>query len=262
MTESYVQYLTNHFAQTNPNEGSTHIATVETRYTSAPFRDRWLQVRLEKTGERVSICEYTKVTMIMSKGERTYFRIADGISEHVGETVSLADKNVDKCLSKIPPTVARATMSVRYGKRSSARSEPRKGEEFDQQWGVVSIPGASGAITVTLNSVWDENFTPIPVGTHRIMASDAPHDGRYTGFYVDYARKKGLVDIVADQVWFPIELAGSKGNSTRYVHIGNVSEGCVTVYALEHWNDIYNFLITHRLPGEQGKYVAMLEVSK
>lgn len=262
MPESYVQYLRNHRAQTNATEGSAHVATVETRYTRAPFRSRWLQVRREKTGEKVSICEYTKVTMIKSTGGRTYFRIADGISDYVGESVSLADENIEKCLSKIAPAVAREAMNVRYGNRSTALSAPRNNEKLDQQWGVISIPGRSGTITATLNTVWNGKYAPIPVGTHRIMVPDAPHDAGYTGFYVDYARKKGLADIVADQVWFPIELAGSKGNSSRYVHIGNVSEGCVTVYALEQWNDVYSFLIAHRLPNEQGRYVAMLEVRK
>lgn len=262
MADSYVDYLRNRRAQTNADQGSIHTATVETRYTRAPFRDRWLLVRRERTGEKVSICEYTKVTMIKATGGRTYFRIADGHSDYVGETVSLSDDNVDSCLSKQPPNTLAQTLKVRYGKRSVALSEPRNNQALDQQWGTLAIPGVSNAITVTLNSVWNGSFTPIPVGTHRIMAPDAPHDASYTNFYVDYAKTKGLGDIVADQVWFPLELAGSRGNSSRYIHIGNLSEGCVTAYALDRWNDVYSFLISHRLPNEQGKYVAMIEVAK
>ncbi len=262
MADSYAEYVRNRRAVTNDNRGSTHTSIVETRYTRAPFRSRWLQVLREQTGKQVAICEYTTVTMIKSTGGRTYFRIADGNSDYVGETVSLRNENVERCLSKRSPEMVTETLRVQYGKRSFAISAPRNNQSLDQQWAEITLPGAHMKVTLTLNSLWNGQWTPIPAGTHRIMAPDAPHDASYTNFYAEYANKNGLGEVVGDQVWFPIELEGSRGNSSRYVHIGNLSEGCLTVYALDRWNEVYNFLISHRLPNEQGKYVAMLEVTK
>ncbi|KIG09429.1 hypothetical protein [Caballeronia concitans] len=262
MTDSYVQFLRNHRAQTNDNQGSTHSATVETRYVKMPSdQQRWLHVKREKNGQLIALCENTQVTMIRSSDGYTYFKVADGTSDYVGETVCISDGNVDRFLSKTPPSRSSVTLSVKYGKRAHGISAPRGNEDLDQQWGSLTIPGGK-TMTVTLNSVWNGRYSPIPAGIHRIMAPDAPHDSSYTKFYVDYAKQHGMGNVIADQVWFPIELAGSRGNSTRYVHIGNLSEGCVTVYALEHWNDVYNFLISHRLPDTRGRYVANLEVTK
>lgn len=264
MAEPYVEYLRNSRAQTNGNQGSKHTATVETRYVKMPSSDkqRWLHVRREKTGKNVAICEYTKVTMIRSEDGYTYFKIADGTSDCVGETVSMRDQYVELYLSKTPPGVSASTLSVKYEKRSHATSAPRRNQDLDQQWGVLILPRANKSITVTLNSVWAQSYTPIPPGVHRIMAPDAPHNSHNTDFYVEFAKRNGMGDVIADQVWFPIELAGSRGNSSRYIHLGNLSEGCVTVYALERWNEVYDFLISHRLPDTKGRYLAYLEVTR
>lgn len=45
-----------------------------------------------------------------------------------------------------------------------------------------------------------------------------------------------------DQVWFPINYS----DNSRYVHVGNVSEGCVTVLDLAKWAAIHEALISHR----------------
>ncbi|QLL10549.1 hypothetical protein [Pseudomonas chlororaphis] len=52
------------------------------------------------------------------------------------------------------------------------------------------------------------------------------------------------------------------GNSGRYVHIGHLSEGCVTFYELLKWNDIYDYLIDKRMKEGKGKYVGTLVVEK
>ena len=53
---------------------------------------------------------------------------------------------------------------------------------------------------------------------------------------------------------FPID----HGDKSRYVHVGNVSEGCVTVLGLARWADIHEAQISHRDPS--GKYAAKLVV--
>lgn len=52
--------------------------------------------------------------------------------------------------------------------------------------------------------------------------------------------------------------ANTEVNNSRYVHVGNVSHGCVTVVDLEQWAEVYEYLIKHRLPG--GQHVGKLVV--
>ena len=90
------------------------------------------------------------------------------------------------------------------------------------------------------------------------MSPDSSHAQISTrGYRNSYPGK-----IKANNVWFPIELAGHVGNSSRYVHIGHLSEGCVTVHDLLGWNSVYDFLISHRISNTNGKYVAFIEVRR
>jgi hypothetical protein len=246
-------YLRNAIATTSRHE-STHTATVDTRYVRLPENtDGWLLIKLSPSQKDAFICEYTKVTMVKSEGGRTYFKVADGLSA-VGLTASLSDENARRLLLKTPPSQAIATVKVKYGVRKEENS-PFKGPLL-QQWGALNVSGPP--ITVTLNSIWTGEFSPIPEGVHRIMAPDYSHAQSSTlGYRNSYPGR-----IKANDVWFPIELAGTTGNSTRYVHLGHLSEGCVTVHQVERWNVVYDFLISHRLPDTNGKYVALLEVTK
>ncbi|WP_233862697.1 hypothetical protein [Paraburkholderia adhaesiva] len=265
-------FLQNNDAATNQIQNSSHVVIGETRYVKlTSFRSKWLTVLLSNEGapgKPVSICEYTKTIIINSQNGYTFFKIADGNSEYVGKVACISDDNVDKYLLKNPPSAAKATLLVQYSNmetrtKSLPRRDPGYGghrdEILDQQWGVASIPGNS-SIKVTLNSVWGQKYSPIPRGVHRIMAPENPHNSNMTDFYVKYAKDHGVGEVIADQVWFPIELKGTSGNSSRYVHIGNLSEGCVTVYDLNRWSDVYVFLISHRIPETRGKYVGYLEV--
>lgn len=106
----------------------------------------------------------------------------------------------------------------------------------------------------------DTPYTPIPPGTHKIRSPDYSHkvEGDTEG-YRD-AFPPGV--ITRNDIWFPIELEGTDVNSSRYVHLGSVSHGCVTVYEVEKWNIVYDYLISHRMPGTEGKYVGQLTVGK
>jgi hypothetical protein len=87
-----------------------------------------------------------------------------------------------------------------------------------------------------MNSVWDGRFTPLPAGSYKVLyRNTAPQ-------------------LWFDQVWFPIDY----GDRSRYVHVGNVSDGCVTVLALNRWADVHEALISHR--GPDGTSVATLSV--
>jgi len=54
-----------------------------------------------------------------------------------------------------------------------------------------------------------------------------------------------------DQVWFPIR----HGDNSRYIHVGNVSEGCVTVLDIGRWPGVHEALVSHR--GSTGDAVAL-----
>lgn len=253
MAESYVEYLKNRRAQTNATQQSKHITTVENRYLRfGEDTHGTIGVRLEPSASNVvQLCEYTKVAMIKEQDDRTYFRIMDG-PYGGGRLASMKSNAAKEVLRKTPPTISTETLIVRYGRLSDEVS-PFKGT-LRQQWATLSIGGQD--ITVTLNSIWNRDFTPIPQGRHRIMVPDGSHANVSTEGYRDAFPGK----IKGNDAWFPIELQGTKGNSSRYVHIGHLSEGCVTVHDIVSWNTIYNFLISHRLANTEGKYVAMLEV--
>ena len=51
-------------------------------------------------------------------------------------------------------------------------------------------------------------------------------------------------------------------NSSRYIHVGQLSEGCVTVYELEKWTALYEYLISHRVAGSLGRRIGRLIVQK
>lgn len=91
--------------------------------------------------------------------------------------------------------------------------------------------------SVTMNSVWGTGFYPLPPGQYTILVPDVPHDGNMTTYYRAVAKT-----LTHDQVWFPIKF----GDNSRYVHVGNVSDGCTTVLDLAKWSAIHEKLISHR----------------
>jgi hypothetical protein len=47
------------------------------------------------------------------------------------------------------------------------------------------------------------------------------------------------------QVWFPIKY----GNNSRYVHVGDFSDGCTAVLSLDKLAEIQETIISQRYPG-------------
>ena len=243
--------MKNRLAQTNTNQGSTHTVTVETRYVRLPEDTHGWMGALRQSGSKIQLCEFTKVVMIKDEDGRTYFRIMDG--PHSGRLASMPADIAKLCLRNTPSRQSTEILKVRYGKIGDEDS-PFKGR-LRQQWATLTLGGQT--ITVTLNSIWDGGFSSIPPGHHRIMTPDRSHANISTEDY----RNSYPGKIKANDVWFPIELEGRSGHSSRYIHIGHLSEGCVTVHDIIRWNTVYNFLISHRLPNTEGKYVALLEVA-
>jgi len=224
---------------------------VQVKYTRRADDNGWLAVALSGSRQLGFLCEYTKVELIREVTGRIFFRIADGNSDHVGKEASLKKENADQFLSDGAPG-APAIVQVRYSGPAAEEVSPFKGR-LKQQWAQAGFDGDHALIT--LNSVWGGQYTPIPEGTHRIMAPDTSHGNISTAGY-----RAATPGLRCTDVWFPIELAGTSGNSSRYVHAGHLSEGCVTVHELTKWNALYDYLIASRVPGSGGKYVGNLMV--
>ncbi len=161
----------------------------------------------------------------------------------------LYEANAKIYLGTAAPKIAAAVVTVTYGKYQEGWvSVARRGEKLDQQFANLKV-GATTA-QVTMNTVWGVQFFPLPAGSYKIMVPDVPHAGNMTRFYRAVADR-----LKHDQVWFPIQY----GDNSRYVHVGNVSEGCVTVVDLNAWASICQELVSHRSP--DGKYVGTLVVT-
>lgn len=95
-------------------------------------------------------------------------------------------------------------------------------------------------------AVLDPN-NPLPNGVYDIEIPDEPHP------YGEYYEKYSL----HAKTWFRI---GHEGN--RYLHLGSVSAGCITVRKQENnparWDEIYQLLITSR-KGD-GRSVGTVEI--
>ena len=224
---------------------------MDLRYTRRADVKGWLKVLLVG-GQNAFLPEYTQVDVLGRKNGRTYFVIRDGYVA-VGRQASLADGNADRYLSRAGP-VGAAEVVVTYRGRPVEHRSAFKGLLL-QQFANLSFAGQTAL--VTLNSVWDGQYTPIPPGAHSILGPDNSHAKIATTGYRD-----ATPGMVGNDVWFPIGLNGTLVNSSRYIHVGHLSEGCVTVHQLERWAALYNYLISHRVAGSRGRRVGRLIVRR
>lgn len=230
------------------------------RYTRRADRAGWLQVRLEpvtptgRTDEFTGLCEYTEVAILGAKAGRTYFKIMDG-NIAVGRKASLKTPNAALYLSTRGPGGA-ATVYVKYKGVPVDHKSDVQNIVIRQQWAEVSFDGKTAR--VTLNSSWGGSYTPILAGTHAILSPDYSH-GQTVPTHRYVSASPGMI---GNDTWFPIGLNDSLNNSRRYLHVGHISEGCVTMYELKMWNALYSYLISHRVAGSRGLRVGRLIVSK
>ena len=224
---------------------STTTAAVDTtRYVNKVDDTGWLRV-LDETGASQYLCEYTKIKLLPTpkpghsqpepmKG-RTRFRVMDGTNR--GKACSLKDENVRQYLGVFAPASSPVTLNVTMGRRDGKWHSVARNLDLDQQLATGTIDKVT--VAITLNSNWGppDNFTPIPPGTYDIGIPDYPHSAAMTRYYRDTEPS-----LMYDQVWFPIKY----GDGSRYVHVGNVSDGCVTVLSLDKWVSVYNAMIRRR----------------
>lgn len=249
--------------RTNPSQGSVHPVTVKTRFVKSVDQSGWLRVKLEPTGKDGYLCEFTKVA-ISKEESRVHFLIMEGT--YKGSTASLSKENADACLVNAKRG-AGAKLVVKVGTRQWVRSKPRNNEEHNQLMSTLFFDGQSASITLDSEIPYEErnrlspNFgtmqrsKPLPKGVYKILAPTEPHKAAYTEFYV--TASGGNPDLKYHTVWFTVE--NKDTHNSNFVHLGNLSEGCVTVYDLTKWNAVYRYLISNRSDAE-GKYVGTVTI--
>lgn len=254
--------LENNNGNTNQQENSQHVVKGKVVYSNRLPNETdpegWLKVKLESGGYDF-LHENTKLTILGEKNERAYYRVESDKQHLIGRIVSLSTKNATLCTHKKGPIQESAILKVKYESAPVMAYSKFKGDLL-QQFAKLNVNGK--IIKVTLNSLWSPQYpySPIAIGKHKIMAPDSSHsvNARTDGYRKAFS--PGV--IVCNDIWFPIELEGTKGNSSRYIHIGNLSEGCVTIYDVEKWNVVYDYLISHRMPNTKGLYIGELVVEK
>lgn len=251
---------------TNTTNNSRQQATFETKYTRSIDTSGWLMVKLEPSGEMKYLCEYTKVIIQRRAGGRTYFLIKEGL--YANKAASLSDANVPKCLISYKRG-AGATIRVKVEGRRKIQSTIRDEDRTPLNQLVAKLSFLDKSIFITLDS--DVTFRetdptsphhnqlikskPLKKGRYKIITPVTPKDKRYTDRYRTH--RNGYRDLKYDAVWFPVEDAESR--NSKFIHVGHLSEGCVTIYDFSKWNGLYQYLITNRMD-VNGKYIGTIVI--
>ncbi len=233
----------------NPIAG---IAPNQILYVNKVSLTGWLLVR-PRTGEKIPILEYTKVKILETKGGMTWFVIQDGT--YKGTPASLSEAHAKEYLGKKAPLQTGVNIMIQRQKIEAIYSITRE-QNIMHETAMLRVNGLQMKITLNSIVIGSENeheeHTPLPPGVYRVRLPDRPHDKRATAGY----RQAEEPNLKNDQVWFPIEY----GDNSRYIHVGHLSHGCVTVMQLEQWNALYQTLIEHRMSGTG--YVGQILISK
>lgn len=251
-------------AQYNPTPGSHHEVTAKTRYTKALDATGWLRVKLEPSGTNAYLCEFVKV-IITKEDARTHFMIMEGPDK--GKMASLAKENAAKCLVSVTRGTGAKIVAKIIGRKGMI-SIPRGGNKvLNQLQATLMFNGQTATITLDSDVQYQESnpvspqfgqvlhSKPLPKGTYKILAPENPKDKNMTAFYA--TNPGGYPDLKYDTVWFPIENPAT--HNSNFVHVGNLSEGCVTMYELRMWNPLYLYLISNRMD-KDGKYVGTVTI--
>ena len=249
-------------SQTN----STHTSVTSIRIDEgiryvriAPPSDGWVGA-LNSSKVRIPLCEYTKIKLLDKRDGRIFFRLLDGNSGHVGEILSMKESGAIEHFFRGKRGGGITIKIQNFSFEEYVYSIQRNNQELIQCSGELKYEDLIIPITLSTRSL-DGYYKdkPLPVGTYNIMAPDYPHSGSYSRFYRQ-DRMTGQFDLV----WFPIEFE----ENTRYLHMGHISDGCVTVTNINNWESLYHKIIHSRSDGNitdipgGGKYIGKLIVSK
>lgn len=130
-------------AQTNTTRGSVRPVTAKLLFTKSLDESGWLLVKLEPGGERVAICEFTKVA-ITKEDERVHFLILEG--RYKKRSASLSKVNKAKCLvdAKRGPG-AKLTAKI-IGRKNEASIPKGDGRMYNQLFATLSFDGQTARI--------------------------------------------------------------------------------------------------------------------
>lgn len=196
---------------TNNLADRTTTVTLESYYVKTKS-DGWLGFKLEDDSI-ISLCDYTRLVYLKEQNDRVYFKINDISSTHNNRICSIKKSAFPLLFTKEAYTKKDVLLFLKY-----------KG---DTQ-GTLIVNGKSYTAELTHNN-------RIEIGTHRVMRPDSPH-GLARGYGVS-----------GNLVWFPISVASEGGTSRgRYLHVGRVSAGCISISDTDKWVEIYNYLIKYR----------------
>lgn len=249
--------------RTNATQNSVVTIPVRIRYTKSLDSTGWLRVRLE-SGEAGFLPEFIRVALTQ-EADRTFFLIKEG--RYKGKTASLSKDNAPKCLLDVKRGSG-ATLVAKRGPKYEALYSKPKGQTNKQLISTLLFNGISATITLDSATRYIETNTasplagqflqskPLPPGVYKILAPESANDAGMTGFY--RTEVGGNPDLKYDTVWFALEYA--KTYNSNFIHVGNLSEGCVTMYELGKWNALYAYLISNRIEPE-GKYVGSITIT-
>lgn len=231
---------------------------LESYYMKFPIdedKDQGLITALIKNGlstSRADIFEYTHVLFLRREKGRVYYLIDDEGSIYNGKEASNGEAAFDRYFVKniSPVIVEEVTIHLKYTTPSRTYSNA-KGFYYYQEWAEMKINNK--VIQVSLNSVPHE-YTPIGPGTHKLLRPDYSHAEQGATGYIRFDPD----NIYCCDAWFPIEINNIK--TSRYIHVGHVSHGCVSVYDISKWGEIYDYLILRRKDHSKSKYIGTIIV--
>ena len=169
------------------------------RWVTKDLSDGWVAVRLD-SGGRVSLPSYLKVAVYKEEPGRSYFTILEGVNK--GRKASVGQLKGKSVL--VDAVVPSPGATVRLNRDQQRLWYGTKGPFF----------AFSGAFTGA--KVW----TAVPRGTYTLQIPDFPHPSNRYSAYTPY-----------QTTWFLILGKGVATENGRYLHLGELSEGCVTVRA-------------------------------
>lgn len=249
---------------TNTREQSRTTIAVKTLFTKAIDESGWLLVKLEPSGQRVALCEFTKVATT-KEDSRVHFLILEG--RYKGKAASLSKENKARCLVDVKRGSGAKLTAKIIGRKKEISVPKGSNREYNQLFATLSFDGKTARITLDSDVYFREtnplspydgqirHSEPLPKGTYKIKVPEAAKSEDYTSFYA--TNPGGFPGLKYHTVWFPVDYAGNHYSS--FVHVGNISEGCVTTYQLEMWNALYLYLISNRSDPE-GTYVGTVTI--
>ena len=249
---------------TTSTPGSVFSATAKLLYAKSADDTGWLVVKLEPSGERVAICDFTKIAVTKEDG-RVHFLILDG--RYKKRSASLSKEYKARCLVEAKRGAGAKLTAKTLGRKQEVSVPRGDGRPLNQLFATLSFDGKTARITLDSDIDFIESnplspfkgqrihSKPLPKGTYKILAPEAAQKPDYTSFYA--TNPGGYPGLKYHTVWFPVEYAGNYNSS--FVHVGNLSEGCVTMYQLEMWNSLYLYLISNRMD-QDGKYVGTITI--